>query len=245
MIFGKHAVRAAMVKHPERCQKLLMQRGATERVGDIELTAHGIGLTVRKRTREALSELVAGGNHQGVVLELAPAAHSYQARDLPQLIDKIQGEALILVLDGVQDPHNLGACLRSAEAMGVDIVVVPKDKACDLTPTVRKIACGAAETLLFVRVTNLARALQSLQAKGVWIAGAVGEADLPVDEVDFDRPIALVMGAEAKGLRQLTRKACDYLFAIPMSGQVGSFNVSVACGICLYEATRQRRRSLA
>ncbi|MEM7208315.1 MAG: 23S rRNA (guanosine(2251)-2'-O)-methyltransferase RlmB [Pseudomonadota bacterium] len=240
-IFGKHAVRAALKSQPERCQKLLVLAGASARVGDIETAARAIGLNVQQRARDELDELVAGGNHQGVVLHVTQTEQSYKESDLPALIRQSEDRALVLVLDGVQDPHNLGACLRSAEAIGVDVVVVPKDKSCDLTPTVRKVACGAAETVPFVRVTNLVRTLQSLQELGVWIAGAAGEADMPVDEVDFDRSIAVVMGAEAKGLRQLTRKACDYLFSIPMSGEIGSFNVSVACGICLYEAARQRR----
>jgi 23S rRNA (guanosine2251-2'-O)-methyltransferase len=149
---------------------------------------------------------------------------------------------MLLVLDGVTDPHNLGACLRSAEAAGVDAVIVPKDKSADLNATVRKVACGAAETMPFVRVTNLARTLEKLKQQGIWLYGTAGEAAQSVFEVDLKGPVALVMGAEGKGMRRLTREHCDYLVNLPMAGAVSSLNVSVATGICLFEAVRQRAK---
>jgi len=145
-----------------------------------------------------------------------------------------------LVLDGVTDPHNLGACLRSAEAAGVQFVIVPKDNSASLTPTVVKVACGAAEVLPLVRVTNLSRTLEWLQSQGVWLVGAAGEAEQDHYQMNLTGPLAIVMGAEGKGLRRLTRERCDSLIRIPMMGEVSSLNVSVASGICLFEALRQR-----
>ena len=147
---------------------------------------------------------------------------------------------LLLVLDGVTDPHNLGACLRSADAAGVDAVIVPKDKSADLGPTVSKVACGAAEVVPFARVTNIARTLEALKARGVWIYGTAGEAEATLYETDLRGSVALVMGAEGDGMRRLTRELCDYLIKLPMAGTVSSLNVSVATGICLFEVVRQR-----
>ncbi|MCB1854974.1 MAG: 23S rRNA (guanosine(2251)-2'-O)-methyltransferase RlmB, partial [Halieaceae bacterium] len=148
--------------------------------------------------------------------------------------------ALLLVLDGVTDPHNLGACLRSADAAGVDAVIVPRDRAADLSPVSRKVACGAAEVVPFVRVTNLARTLQALKERGVWLYGTAGEAQQSLYASDLTLPLALVMGAEGAGMRRLTREQCDFLVSLPMAGSVSSLNVSVASGICLFEARRQR-----
>jgi 23S rRNA (guanosine2251-2'-O)-methyltransferase len=148
---------------------------------------------------------------------------------------------LLLILDGVTDPHNLGACLRSADAAGVTAVVVPKDKSADLSPTARKVACGGAEAVPFARVTNLARTLAALKEQGVWVIGTAGEAEQLVYEQDLSGPVALVMGAEGEGMRRLTREACDFLVKLPMAGTVSSLNVSVATGICLFEAVRQRQ----
>ena len=148
---------------------------------------------------------------------------------------------LLLVLDGVTDPHNLGACLRSAEAAGALALVVPRDKSASMTPTVQKVACGAAEMLPLVQVTNLARTLKALRARGVWVYGAAGEAAQSLYDQDLRAPVALVLGSEGKGLRRLTRESCDALVQLPMPGTVGSLNVSVAAGVCLFEALRQRR----
>ena len=158
-------------------------------------------------------------------------------------MEAIDGPPFLLVLDGVQDPHNLGACLRSADAAGVHAVIVPKDRSAGLTATVRKVACGAAETVPLLAVTNLARTLRTLQDAGVWLFGAAGEAEKSIYDIDLKGPLALVMGNEGSGLRRLTREHCDELFAIPMVGTVESLNVSVATGVALFEAGRQRRHT--
>ena len=152
-----------------------------------------------------------------------------------------EGAPLLLVLDGVTDPHNLGACLRTADAAGALAVIIPKDKSATLNATVRKVACGAAEVIPLVAVTNLARTLEKLQQRGLWIVGTAGEAEQEIYEQDLSGPIVLVMGAEGKGMRRLTREHCDFLVRLPMAGSVSSLNVSVATGVCLFEALRQRR----
>ena len=162
---------------------------------------------------------------------------------LDALLDGLSHSPLLLVLDEVTDPHNLGACLRTADAAGVDAVIVPKDRAAPLNMTARKVACGAADTIAFAAVTNLSRTLESLKKRGIWIAGAAGEAQDSLYTMDFKQPIAIVMGSEGKGLRRLTRENCDYLLSIPMAGELSSLNVSVATGLCLFEAVRQRRTS--
>lgn len=160
--------------------------------------------------------------------------------DLISLVEKLDGPALLLVLDGVTDPHNLGACLRAADGAGAHAVVVPKDRAVAMTPTVRAVSCGAAEHVPLVQVTNLARTLQKLQDAGVWIVGLVVDGDRTIYDCDLTAPTALVLGAEGPGIRRLTREGCDFLASLPMRGSVDSLNVSVAAGICLYEAVRQR-----
>ena len=187
--------------------------------------------------------------HQGVVAEAvnAPPVHGeptqpnlWREADLFKAVENKGGPVLILVLDGITDPHNLGACLRSADAAGVDAVVVPKDKSADLNATVRKVACGAAEVVPFVKVTNLSRTLKALQERGVWLYGTAGESENSISDSDLCVSMALVMGAEGAGMRRLTREQCDYLVRLPMAGSVGSLNISVATGICLFEAVRQR-----
>jgi len=203
---------------------------------------------VARQPRQDLDGMVSG-RHQGVVAEAFDTPVSgdmnqsnlWQEQDLLRWVDNKEGPLLLLVLDGVTDPHNLGACLRSADAAGVDAVVVPKDKSADLTPTVRKVACGAAEVVPFVRVTNISRTLQALQERGVWLYGTAGESEKSIYDSDLSGSIALVMGAEGSGLRRLTREQCDFLVNLPMSGSVSSLNVSVATGICLFEIVRQRR----
>ena len=183
--------------------------------------------------------------HQGVIAELS-AGPDGSPHDLrwseARLLEAVRGRdrALVLVLDGVTDPHNLGACLRSADAAGATAVVIPKDRAADLTGTVRKVACGAAESVPLVRVTNLARCLDKLQAAGLWLFGAVGEAREDLYAKDLTGPLALLVGSEGGGLRRLTRERCDFLVRLPMAGAVSSLNVSVATGICLFEIARQR-----
>jgi 23S rRNA (guanosine2251-2'-O)-methyltransferase len=174
--------------------------------------------------------------HQGVVATCAPVT----AQRLDDLLDRVSQTTLLLLLDGVTDPRNLGACLRTADAAGADAVIVPRDRSATLTPVVAKAAAGAADTIPLIAVTNLARAMSDLKEAGVWIAGASGEADRTLYELDLNGPIAWVLGAEGEGLRRLTRERCDWLVRIPMAGHIESLNVSVAAGICLFETRRQR-----
>ena len=178
--------------------------------------------------------------HQGVLM-LTTAAPVLKENDLEAMLDGLQVTPLLLILDGVTDPHNLGACIRSADGAGVHAVVVPKDKSAGLTPTVSKVACGAAEVVPFIQVTNLARTLKELQQGGVWVVGTAGEAEQTLYQARLTGPMALVMGAEGKGMRRLTREHCDELIKLPMAGSVSSLNVSVATGICLFEVVRQRQ----
>lgn len=188
--------------------------------------------------RKLLDDKVAGV-HQGVVAAVSES-REWGEDDLMAMLAAASEPPFLLVLDGVTDPHNLGACMRTADAVGVQAVIVPKDKSATLTPVARKVACGAAETVPFVRVTNLARCLRALQEQGVWLVGTAGEAGSTLYQANFTGPVALVMGAEGKGMRRLTREHCDALINIPMLGHVDSLNVSVATGVCLYEALRQR-----
>jgi 23S rRNA (guanosine2251-2'-O)-methyltransferase len=192
------------------------------------------------RERAALDRMTGGARHQGVVARYnAPSALAESA--LSGLAEKAGREALFLVLDGVTDPHNFGACLRSAEAAGAAAVIVPKDRAVGVTPTVRRASAGAADRVPIVSATNLARALKALKDAGVWMVGLAGDAVQSVYEVDLDGPIAFVLGSEGEGMRRLTREHCDFIAKIPMRGEVESLNVSVSTGIVLFEALRQRR----
>ena len=184
-----------------------------------------------------LASLAGSSRHQGVVARVAPLPHSHSLDDT---LDAVDGPALILVLDGVTDPHNLGACLRVADGAGAHAVIAPKDHAVGISATVAKVASGAAETVPYFMVTNLARTLGELKERSIWIVGTAGEAEQTVYDMDLKVPTALVLGAEGDGMRQLTRKTCDVLARIPMRGAVESLNVSVASGVCLYEALRQR-----
>ncbi|WP_346838568.1 23S rRNA (guanosine(2251)-2'-O)-methyltransferase RlmB [Microbulbifer sp. SAOS-129_SWC] len=245
IVYGLHAVQALLKSSPQQVRELLLLRGRRDqRLQKIIAQAEKNNIKVRTVDRRALDEQVGDdGNHQGVVAICAGETRVYDERFLKELLQELDGRAeapFLLVLDGVTDPHNLGACLRTAEAAGVHAVIAPKDKSAGLTPTARKVACGAAEVLPFVTVTNLARTLQQLQQAGVWIFGAAGEAQQDVYQSQLTGPLALVMGAEGSGLRRLTREHCDHLIKIPMAGEVSSLNVSVATGVCLFEAVRQR-----
>jgi 23S rRNA (guanosine2251-2'-O)-methyltransferase len=190
--------------------------------------------------REELDHLTQHGNHQGV-LAYTKQLKTFGEADLKHLLVNLTEPPFLLVLDGVQDPHNLGACFRSADAAGVHAIIAPKDKAVGITPVVSKVASGAAETVPFIQVTNLARTLEQLKELGVWIYGAAGEAEKTLYQTDLRGPIAIVLGAEGEGLRRLTRERCDLLVKIPMQGSVSSLNVSVATGVFLFEAVRQRK----
>ncbi|MBU2875959.1 23S rRNA (guanosine(2251)-2'-O)-methyltransferase RlmB [Marinobacter salexigens] len=238
-VFGWHAVEAVLKREPERLRQVWIQTGRQDkRVKTITDTLEELGVRWAVVHRRELDERV-GGVHQGVVAAVSES-REWSEDDLLAQLAASDKPPFLLVLDGVTDPHNLGACMRTCDAVGVQAVIVPKDKSASLTPVARKVACGAAETVPFVRVTNLARFLRTLQDQGVWLVGTAGEAKATLYQADFKGPIALVMGAEGKGMRRLTREHCDQLINIPMLGHVDSLNVSVATGVCLYEALRQR-----
>lgn len=238
-VFGWHAVEAVLKRESGRLQQVWIQTGRQDkRVKSITDTLDELGVKWSVVHRRELDERV-GGVHQGVVAAVSES-REWTEDDLLAQLAASGKPPFLLVLDGVTDPHNLGACMRTCDAAGVQAVIVPKDKSATLTPVARKVACGAAESVPFVRVTNLARFLRTLQDQGVWLIGAAGEAKATVYQADFKGPVALVMGAEGKGMRRLTREHCDQLINIPMLGHVDSLNVSVATGVCLYEALRQR-----
>jgi 23S rRNA (guanosine2251-2'-O)-methyltransferase len=199
------------------------------------------GVDVLSEPRAVLDRRCSGERHQDVIAEFAPA-NLWGEKDLDGLLDAIGGSPLVLVLDGVQDPHNLGACLRTADAAGVGLVILPKDRSAGLTPAARRAAAGAAEILPIVFVANLARVLRHLKEKGLWLAGTTDEADQSLYDADLGGPLALVVGSEGKGMRRLTAELCDYRLRIPMLGSVDSLNVSVATAVSLFEIVRQRGR---
>jgi 23S rRNA (guanosine2251-2'-O)-methyltransferase len=239
-IYGVHAVEALLRHHPKRVKQLWLAEGRGEpRVQALVALAEQARVSIGQCERREMDAWVEGV-HQGVVADVSPSQVWGEAM-LEELLDRAEGPPLLLVLDGVTDPHNLGACLRTADAAGALAVIVPKDKSATLNATVRKVACGAAEVIPLVAVTNLARSLEKLQQRGLWLVGTAGEAEQELYQHDLTGPTVLVMGAEGKGMRRLTREHCDYLVKLPMAGSVSSLNVSVAAGVCLFEAVRQRR----
>lgn len=240
-VYGVHAVEALLRHHPRRVKRLWLAEGRQDpRIQALLGLAEEHRVPIGQRERRELDEW-AEGVHQGVVAEVSPS-QGWGENLLDELLERGEGTPLLLALDGVTDPHNLGACLRTADAAGVQAVIVPKDKSATLNATVRKVACGAAEVIPLVAVTNLSRTLEKLQKKGLWVVGTAGEADKELYDLDLTGPTVLVMGAEGKGMRRLTREHCDFLARLPMAGSVSSLNVSVATGVCLFEALRQRRR---
>ncbi|MBN2872953.1 MAG: 23S rRNA (guanosine(2251)-2'-O)-methyltransferase RlmB [Halothiobacillaceae bacterium] len=242
-IGGFHAVEAALRERPERVDRVVLSGRDDRRVRRLRSLAEREGIAVESRDEPWFDALRSDGKplrHQGVAARVA-SSQAGDEHDLAALLDAADESPLLLVLDGVTDPHNLGACLRGAEAAGVLAVVAPKDRACGLTPAARKTSAGSSERLPFVQVTNLARTLADLKARGLWIVGAAGEGPVSLYESDFAcEPVALVMGAEGGGLRRLTRERCDQLIHIPMAAGVESLNVSVASAVCLFEFRRQR-----
>ncbi|PJD92461.1 MAG: 23S rRNA (guanosine(2251)-2'-O)-methyltransferase RlmB [Legionella sp.] len=240
LIYGLHAV-AALLNNPHRTVKHIFvnQERQDKRMLDVlaTITQHSIPLFPLSAAKMALKfpEEV----HQGIVAVAHPLPQ-YHEQDLLAFIEKKTTPPFLLILDGVTDPHNLGACLRTADAAGVDCVIIPKDKSATITPVVSKVACGAAESIPVIRVTNLARTIESIKQQGIWVYGTAGEAETSLYALDAKIPLALVLGAEGEGLRRLTRERCDGLFSIPMLGNVSSLNVSVAAGVCLFEVVRQR-----
>jgi len=242
-IAGIHSVRAALERGGQGIAEVWLERTRRDRrVAELVELARQAGVKLRQVDGEELTRAAAGLNHQGVLAWARPAASKGES-DLEDLLDGLREPPFLLVLDEVQDPHNLGACLRSADAAGVQAVIAPKDNAAGLTPTVAKVASGAAESVPYVQVTNLARTLDALKDRGLWLVGLAGEAETDLYGLDLKGPLALVLGSEGRGLRRLTRERCDFLARLPMLGRVESLNVSVAAGICLYEALRQRSLS--
>ncbi|MGI9288846.1 MAG: 23S rRNA (guanosine(2251)-2'-O)-methyltransferase RlmB [Pseudomonadales bacterium] len=238
-IYGIHAVNALLESEPNPLlELLLLQQRDDQRLLALEAKAAEHGVSLRRVERDELDRLVAG-NHQGAIARCMPRQAMHESQ-LADFVADIDGFPLLLLLDGITDPHNLGACLRSAEAAGAHAVIVPKDKSADITPLVRKIASGAAEFIPVFKVTNLARIMIALQQQGVWLVGLADEAETSLYDIDLKGPVGLVLGAEGSGLRRLTREKCDYLASIPMPGTVASLNVSVATGVCVFEAVRQR-----
>jgi 23S rRNA (guanosine2251-2'-O)-methyltransferase len=239
-VYGIHAVTALLNNRHRFPKKLFINQDRLDkRLEELLDLAASQQIPVEKLSGQKMNQRFAAFSHQGVVAS-AGSLPDYGESDLPALLASAKHPCLLLILDGVTDPHNLGACLRTADATGVDFVVIPKDKSASITPVVSKVACGAAESVPLVRVTNLVRAMAAIQQQGVWIYGAAGEAGETLYTIDCKIPIALVMGAEEKGIRRLTREHCDGLFTLPMLGSVESLNVSVATGVCLYEVLRQR-----
>ena len=240
VLAGIQAVATALKTNPAAIREISVTAGSgNQRVRDLVLLAQDAGIETREHGREWLDQLAGFEKHQDIVAHL----HGHEPRveaDLIPLLQGVSGDPLVLVLDGVQDPHNLGACLRSAEAAGVHAVVVPKDRAARVTPVVRKTSAGASEVVPLFQVTNLVRTLRALKAAGIWITGTTENAAQTIYQQDLTGPIALVMGGEGQGLRRLTEEHCDFLVRIPMSGVIESLNVSVATGVCLFEIHRQR-----
>ncbi len=239
ILAGFHAVQARLRHHPESIKQVYFdQKRRDKRMQQLVDRAQSAGVNLNPVASERLDELSEGMRHQGVV---ALAAHTPLAVTVDEVLDVIEGPALLLILDGVTDPHNLGACLRTADAAGVHAVIAPKDRAVGINATVRRVACGAAETVPYITVTNLARTMRALRQRDVWLVGTSDQAEGDLHSIDGKRSMAWVMGAEGEGMRRLTQETCDELVSIPMAGSVESLNVSVASAICLYETVRQRK----
>ena len=239
-LFGIHAVEAALEYSPQKIKHALIdEQRQDERLKKLLDELKQLGIPLEKTERKKLDRLANGKNHQGIVIsvELPSLRTEEQLKD-----DVLASEVtpFYLVLDQVQDPHNLGACLRTADGVGVQGIILPKDNAASITPTVCKVASGAAETIPVYQVTNLARVLRWLKEQNIWLVGTAGEATETIYQLDLNMPLAIVMGSEGSGLRHLTRQQCDFLVKIPMVGQVESLNVSVAAGVLLYEVFRQK-----
>jgi 23S rRNA (guanosine2251-2'-O)-methyltransferase len=240
LAYGLHAVRHIFQHDISRVLEIWVQEGRNDiKLQTLLHQAQQQKIAIQTVAKKTLDNLTQHGPHQGIVIRHKPFPILNQT-DLPNLLSQLTSPPFLLILDEIQDPHNLGACLRTAEAAGVHAVIIPSHRACGLSAVVRKVASGATDTLPLIQVTNLASTLRELQTQGVWIIGADGKSETSLFEVKLTGALAFVLGAEGDGLRRLTRETCDVLIHIPMLGQVESLNVSVATGICLYEALRQR-----
>ncbi|MDO8653662.1 MAG: 23S rRNA (guanosine(2251)-2'-O)-methyltransferase RlmB [Undibacterium sp.] len=238
MIFGFHAVTSRIRHEASTVEEIYVDSGRSDRrMQELIHAAKSAGVRVIPTDDQRLSNIVGTRRHQGVV---AKAGELSLARNLDELLDAIEGPPLLLVLDGITDPHNLGACLRVADGVGAHAVIAPKDRAVGLNATAAKVASGAAETVPYITVTNLARTLRELKERDIMLVGTTDDVDKNIYDVNFKGGVAIIMGSEGEGMRRLTRETCDVLVQIPMFGSVESLNVSVASGVCLYEARRQR-----
>ncbi|GAC1667229.1 MAG: 23S rRNA (guanosine(2251)-2'-O)-methyltransferase RlmB [Steroidobacteraceae bacterium] len=239
-MYGLHAVNSVLERAPERLLELWVAQSRDDaRSREMRARAQKAGVRVQSVPPETFSKLVGDVAHQGAVAAVRPLKN-WNEHELIGALDAAAGEPLLLVLDGVTDPHNLGACLRTADAAGAHAVIIPKDRAAVVDGVVRKVAAGAADLVPVASVTNLARALHMLKERGIWVVGTDAQAPQTLYAADLKRPLALVLGAEGGGMRRLTREACDFLVRIPMAGAVESLNVSVAAAVALFEARRQR-----
>lgn len=238
-VYGIHSIRSAIEVEPERVIEVYVLKGREDsKFNALVKEIMELGIRVNEVSRKALDEKVFGGVHQGIVAKLKSAKVKGD-NELNEFLDTIK-EPFLLILDNVTDPHNFGACLRSADGAGVNAVIMPRDKSAALTAVAKKVACGAGETVPVFYVTNLARAMKELKDRNIRIIGTAGETEKNIYDTDLSGPLAMVMGAEDVGMRRLTRENCDELVKIPMLGKVSSLNVSVATGVCLFEALRQR-----
>ncbi len=243
ILFGFHAVTVRLKTHPKSIVEIHVDTSRRDqRMKSFVERVKEAGAKLLDSDDDRLGKLAGSSRHQGVVARVHPIAMQHSLDEVMEGLEAADVMPLLLVLDGVTDPHNLGACLRVADGAGAHAVIAPKDHAVGLNATVAKVASGAAETVPYLMVTNLARALNELKERDVWIIGTSDKATKSIYEVDLNRPVALVLGAEGDGMRQLTAKTCDELVSIPMQGAVESLNVSVASGVCLYEALRQRQQ---
>ena len=238
VVFGFHAVLARLRADPKSVVEIFLDETRHDgRIKDLAATAERAGVKVMKVPTKRLDGFYGGGRHQGVVarVEVKSLSHS-----LDEILEQVKGPPLLLLLDGVTDPHNLGACLRVANTAGVHAVVAPKDRAAGISAAVSKVASGAAEATPYLMVTNLARTIDELKERNIWVVGADERAEQSLYKANLPEAIAWVLGAEGEGMRRLTREKCDLLVRIPMAGEVGSLNVSVAAGICLFDSVRRR-----
>lgn len=238
IIFGFHAITSRLKQSPASIKEIFMDAARhDQRARNLIQLAENQKLHITHCATTKLTNLAGNDHHQGVVAVIDATQHVI---DVDDLLDTLTEPARLLILDGIQDPHNLGACLRIADAFSIHAVIAPKDRAVGLNSTVHKVSSGAADTVPFIAVTNLSRTLKELKQRGIWIIGTAGDAEHDLDHFKITEPVAWVFGSEGKGLRRLTRENCDFMVRIPMSGQVGSLNISVSVGICLFETHRQR-----
>ena len=241
-IFGLHAVKQVLENSPETILSAWVQESIqSESVSLIHELLNKLGISTQTVPRNTLDRMVKNQNHQGVILEIRKVAKKTE-HDLDGVLEQNQDSTpLYLILDSVQDPHNLGACIRTADAAGVTAVIIPNDRAASINETVRKVASGAVENVTVISVVNLVRAIKKIKEAGVWVVGTAGDAEQSIYDLDLKIPTAVVMGGEGKGMRNSVQKECDYVASLPINGQVESLNVSVAAGVVLYEVIRQRR----